>query len=650
MKIIGHYHLKFLDHLADVTQPLREMLKKNYEFKWTAVHDQAFKKIKEMLTEAPTSKFYDPARKIRISADLSSYGLGAMLEQKHEDRWHLITSGIGAEITLLTDHKPLVVLLGNKLLCELSAHLQRFRMRLMRFKYEIKHVSGQELFLADTLSCAPQKHGLDDSDILLNENMQLYVQAVEVATLIGDALLQEVAETQQNDITTSILRPYVREGWPTYKANVKMEVRRFFEHRGDLSELKDILVYGTRAYIPAGPLRKKMLDRLHTGHLGIIRCTDRAKEVIWWLGISVDIKNLVSQCEKCIENRPQIVEPLMPTQMSERPWQIMGTDLFQHKSKNYVIFVDYFFRYFEIAELRDTSAATVKTVAKKIFARYGVPEIVRANNGPQYREEFKQFAKDWHFKVVTSSPYHSRSNGQVEAAVKIAKSLLTKEEDVDRGLLVYRATSLETGFSPAELLMGRRIRSNIPVAEDKLQPIWPYLKEHKRQIDEKRVKGKQVFDKRHRAQKLAELQPGQSVWVTDRKERGKIINRRKEPRSYDVKVAAGVIRRNRAFLVPIQKEEEDTTDYEQFVREPVQPRTASSPTRVQSAAPRRVPGGSSSDSLAVASRAQAHGQAQGPVEAQVPRRSGRVRKLPDRYDPFKYTCQIDMTHSNIQKF
>ncbi|KYN15068.1 Uncharacterized protein K02A2.6 [Trachymyrmex cornetzi] len=212
-----------------------------------------------------------------------------------------------------------------------------------------------------------------------------------------------------------------------------------------------------------------MLERVHTGHLGITQCTDRAKEAIWWPGISTDIKNQISQCKQCLEHRPQVVEPLLPTQTPERPWQIVGTDLFQHKDKNYIIFVDYFSRYFEMAELRSTSSSAVIEVAKKIFARFGVPETMRADNGPQYREEFRQFANEWHFRLITSSPYHPRSNGQVEAAVKIAKALLLKEKEVEQGLLVYRATPLESGVSPAELLMGRKLRSNIPVRERERQ-------------------------------------------------------------------------------------------------------------------------------------------------------------------------------------
>ncbi|CAL1672014.1 unnamed protein product [Lasius platythorax] len=397
-----------------------------------------------------------------------------------------------------------------------------------------------------------------------------------------------------------------------------------------------MVVYGTRIYIPTGPIRKQMLDRLHTGHLGITRCSERAKEAIWWPSISADIKSMISQCEQCIEHRPLVVESLLPSKIPDRPWQIVGTDLFQCKNNNYIIFVDYFSRYFEIAELRSTSATAVISVAKKIFARFGVPEVVRTDNGPQYRDEFKRFAEKWQFELVTSSPYHSRSNGQVEAAVKIAKSILLKKEKVEQGLLVYRATPLETGYSPAELMMGRKLRSNIPLSEEKLQPNWAWLKDHKEKLQEKRKKDKQAFDRRHRARELNELKAGQRVWITDRKEYGRVVERRSEPRSYKIETTSGIIRRNRAFLVAAQSTGGDI-DYEDFIKQQEVTGPGKEPNRMQPQGPQRreTVGGPPAKR-----RDERPQEAYEPTpeqgEENVLRRSTRERKAPSRYDPADY--------------
>ncbi|KYQ58519.1 hypothetical protein ALC60_02483, partial [Trachymyrmex zeteki] len=66
----------------------------------------------------------------------------------------------------------------------------------------------------------------------------------------------------------------------------------------------------------------------------------------------------------------------------------------------------------------------------------------------------------------TSSPrYPVQNNGKVEAAVKTVKRILKKETEPTLGLLAYRTSPLETGSSPCELLMGRKLRTTIPSSD-----------------------------------------------------------------------------------------------------------------------------------------------------------------------------------------
>lgn len=72
---------------------------------------------------------------------------------------------------------------------------------------------------------------------------------------------------------------------------------------------------------------------------------------------------------------------------------------------------------------------------KNLFARFGIPEVVRSDCETQFSTEFKKFANEYEFRHVTSSPKFSQSNGAAEAAVKIAKSILKKSKDTYLGLL-----------------------------------------------------------------------------------------------------------------------------------------------------------------------------------------------------------------------
>ena len=80
--------------------------------------------------------------------------------------------------------------------------------------------------------------------------------------------------------------------------------------------------------------------------------------------------------------------------------------------------------------------------------------MIISDNGPQFvSREFKVFAQEYGFTHVTSSPRYPCSNGEVERAVRTIKNLLKKAADPHDALLLYCATLLNNGYSPAELLM-----------------------------------------------------------------------------------------------------------------------------------------------------------------------------------------------------
>ena len=123
---------------------------------------------------------------------------------------------------------------------------------------------------------------------------------------------------------------------------------------------------------------------------------------------------------------------------------------------------------------KTTKSHEVIRALKAIFARHGIPEEVRSDNGPQYASaEFTHFAKEWGFKHTTSSPRFPQSNGEAEHAVETTKSLLKKEKDPSKGPLAYRSTPLACGYSPFfELLIRKKLRNTIPTFHTVLNPSW----------------------------------------------------------------------------------------------------------------------------------------------------------------------------------
>ena len=70
----------------------------------------------------------------------------------------------------------------------------------------------------------------------------------------------------------------------------------------------------------------------------------------------------------------------MSHELLTRPWEKVGTDLFEFKNKNYLITVDYYSSFWEVDKLPDTKAKTVILKLKSHFARYRCPDKVVSDN------------------------------------------------------------------------------------------------------------------------------------------------------------------------------------------------------------------------------------------------------------------------------
>nr|XP_022910728.1 uncharacterized protein K02A2.6-like [Onthophagus taurus] len=240
----------------------------------------------------------------------------------------------------------------------------------------------------------------------------------------------------------------------------------YYQYRYDIPCHDKLLTKGTRIIIPK-VLQKECLDYIHTGHFGTTKCRESAKMSVWWFGISIQIENVVRNCPRCVEERRNPEETSLKEPIPDKPWQRVAADLFKLK-KWYLIIIDYYSRFFEIFELTHMREDTIIGKFKQTFSRYGIPEVVRTDNGPQFQTTFKNFAMTYKFKHITSNPYFPQSNGCAERAAAIAKQLLTKNQDIYMALLAYKSTPLESGFTPSELLMSRGLRTNLPMIEKKL--------------------------------------------------------------------------------------------------------------------------------------------------------------------------------------
>ena len=137
-----------------------------------------------------------------------------------------------------------------------------------------------------------------------------------------------------------------------------------------------------------------------------------------------------------------------------------------------------------------------------------------SDNGPQYSS--RKFAKEFGFEHTSSSSQYPQANGEAERAVQTVKALLNKSGDLYFAVLTYRTTPINnTGYSPAELLMNRKLRTTLPMLPQDLKPKIPDYYKLQLSEDQQRCKQKQNFDRCHAAHSLIPLKEGMIVWIPD---------------------------------------------------------------------------------------------------------------------------------------
>ena len=243
-----------------------------------------------------------------------------------------------------------------------------------------------------------------------------------------------------------------------------------------------------------------MLKLIHESHLGIVKCKARARQFMYWPGMVSQIQDTVEKCEICALNNKKAnhKEPMIPSHLPNRPSSKIGADLFELNGQHYLLTVDYYSKWPEVEKLDGLETKFVIAYLKKQFSRFGYVDEVVTDNGPQFSSvEFKRFAEDYNFVHSTISPHYSQSNGQTERFVQTVKNLLKKSKDPYKALLDYRNTPLEgVMLSPAQLHIGRRLKSSLPTTAELLRPQQVKNESVMEKLSSRQLKQKYYYDQK----------------------------------------------------------------------------------------------------------------------------------------------------------
>ena len=470
--LVNYYH-QFLPNLATELHPLNQLLEKNHKWEWNANCEKAFQKAKSLITTDEVLTHYDPSLQVKLACDASPYGLGAVMSHVMSDGserpisyasrtlttaernysqidkealalvWGVKKFNLylcGRKITLVTDHQPLTSIFNpvKSTSVTTTARLVRYAVFLGSHDYDIEYKNTTLHSNADGLSRLP-----------LGQTMSPQNDPVDVFNMTQFETLPvssaDVRRETSRDSTLSRVFVNTMKGWQN---NSDPDLATYYSRRNELTIHDGCLMWGISAIIP-NKLHTKVLNELHEGHLGVVKMKSLARSFAWWPGIDHDIEQFAKGCTGCqqVQHNPAQA-PLHTWEWPAKPWHRIHIDYAgPFVGHMFLVVVDAHSKWPEVIPTKATTSTKTIHILRTIFARYGIPEQLVSDNGPQFKsDEFEVFMKQNGIRHITSAPYHPSTNGLAERFVQTVKnglkSMVGEEgsitQKLSRFLIAYR--------------------------------------------------------------------------------------------------------------------------------------------------------------------------------------------------------------------
>ena len=209
-------------------------------------------------------------------------------------------------LVIATDHKPLLSILNDRALDTIvNPRLLRIKERTLMWQFDIVYVSGWRQAAADSLSRRKSITSLSSLSVesLETEDMeddlcqslvgklvaleQVTVSAVEGST-VGMVTWEQVKEATNKDAVLTRLIEIIQRGFPESSVELAPDMKPYFKFRHGLVVVDGVVCYKDRLVVPEC-YRDHILKTLHSAHQGVSGMLSRAKQTVFWPGITKDV-------------------------------------------------------------------------------------------------------------------------------------------------------------------------------------------------------------------------------------------------------------------------------------------------------------------------------------------------------------------------
>lgn len=321
------YYRRFVEGFSKIANPITELQRKNKKFIWTEKCEEAFQRLKVLLTTTPILNVSDMEEEFLVCIDASKEGLGCVLMQEgrvtayasrklrtHEENYATHDLEMEAivyalniwkhyllrrKFDLRTDHCGLQHIFPQD---HLKARQRRWSELISEYDFDITYIKGTVNRVVDALSRRPRIFPV----IPLKTNLREKLLELQ----IKDIGYQEVSKSLRED---------------------EMRVQKYEEYSLDNDGL---LRFRGRIYVPSNEdIRQLILNEAHCAvymaHPGVKKMSADLKPLFFWKGMKKDIVNLVARCLECQRVKVEHRHPaglLQPHEIPKSKWEVISMD------------------------------------------------------------------------------------------------------------------------------------------------------------------------------------------------------------------------------------------------------------------------------------------------------------------------------------
>lgn len=481
------WYRRFIPHLAELSTPLTDLLRKGVKWKWGEAQQTAFEKLRNHLVEPPVLGRPDFTLPFIIQTDASFSGLGAVLAQevngeemviafasrtltKAEQKYSATEKEClavvwairkfrpyveGFHFTVVTDHSSLTWLHS---LNSPAGRLARWALELQEYDFQVRYRKGTSNVVPDALSR------------LLQTGVKPQGEPI--------SMLHQDNETKQGDLWYDTKFHRVQKN-PDQFPDWRITGDELLHHR--LDPLKESLGDATDSWKVVLPKHRRLQalrenhDSPDSGHQGTDRTYYNLSRVYFWPRMHQEVAKYVKSCPKCQAHKPDQRPPtgLMAPREYHGPWHTVAADImgpFPRSTKGFkylLVLVDIYTKWVELFPLRSATGAIIARHLRETVYRWGTPKVLLTDNGTEFvNKSLEKEAQELGITLQRTPSYHPQANPTERVNRNLKAMIATYVGDYhvnwDRYLpefmfVLNTSKHSSVGCSPSYLNLGREL-------------------------------------------------------------------------------------------------------------------------------------------------------------------------------------------------